>query len=239
MNQGLCTTSHRTDHKLFEVSKKSGRSTLKKVRLLYFTDPLCPVSYCITPQMTRLLEKYNNHFHLEYKMGGLMPLWEIYRNAGISTFDDMTTRWRNIGRKYGGNINGSVWSTDPPHSSFPPSIAYKAAQIQGIVKAQCFYHRLLQMAFIENKNISLWKHLYKAAEDTGLDPVRLKHDHSRKARDLFEEDLQLTESLGILGFPSFAFYIDNDVKTILEGYQKYEELESQLLTLIDTTNTKS
>lgn len=210
-------------------SKKHGSAC---VQIEFFTDPLCVPCQGMLMHLQKLEEKYGHHFGLELKMGGLMPMWELYRNNGIGTFEEMARHWQAAGLRCGVPTDGSVWLTDPPHSSFPPAIAFKAAQLQDAKKALKFFNRLGEMLFIENKNISRWKSLAQAAEQSGLDPVRLKVDHAREARHHFEEDILLTEKMEVMGFPTLYFKNDRGHKLELEGYQHFEVLEEKLLWLV-------
>lgn len=56
-------------------------------------------------------------------------------------------------------------------SSFPPSIAFKAAQLQGQQKSIWFIHEMREMMFLEKKNLAKWENMAKAAEKVDLDKI--------------------------------------------------------------------
>jgi predicted DsbA family dithiol-disulfide isomerase len=102
-------------------------------------------------------------------------------------------------------IDGDIWLKDPLDSSYPPSIAFKAAQIQDKSKALDFMRELREMVFLKKKNIAKWEHIAAAAEKVGLDTHKLKADFEGKAKELFQEDLKLAREMGVRGFPTMFF----------------------------------
>lgn len=213
-------------------SQTPGTTVDKTTHLLYFTDPLCVTSYTMAPAIQQLVQNENYNIQFELIMGGLIPHWDIYRNGGISTFEDMATRWMSVGKKYGTLVDGTVWLKDPPHSSFPPAIAYKAAQLQSRSKALLFYQRVQHMIFVDNLNISRWEIIRQAAEECELDSDQLKLDMPHTARLLFEEDLIRAENYGVMGFPTLVIEKPGGKTVTLEGHHNYTELEQAVQSFV-------
>ena len=106
-------------------------------------------------------------------MGGLLPDWS-YNSGGISKPSDVAYHWDEVSVYYDMPIDGDVWLEDPLNSSYPPSIAFKAAEIQDKDKAVNFLRILREMVFLKKKNITRWEYIAIAAEEAGLDVVKLK-----------------------------------------------------------------
>ena len=104
-----------------------------------------------------------------YRMGGLLPSWEVYNSGSISKPSDVAHHWDEVSVYYEMPIDGDVWLEDPLPSSYPPSIAFKAAQIQDEKKAIEFLRKIREMVFLEKKNITKWQYLELAAKQVGLD----------------------------------------------------------------------
>jgi predicted DsbA family dithiol-disulfide isomerase len=128
-------------------------------------------------------------------------------------------------------IDGDVWLKDPLPSSYPPSIAFKAAQMQNNEKAISFLREIREMVFLQKKNITKWEYLEVAAKKVGLDIVKFKNDYEGKARELFEEDLKLGSELGVRGFPTMFFTDTNGHKEMVYGSKPYNTFENALLKL--------
>ena len=135
-------------------------------------------------------------------MGGLLPSWNIYNSGGISKPSDVSKHWDEVSHYYEMPIDGDIWLEDPLESSYPPSIAFKAAQMQSEDKAVLFLRRIREMVFIEKKNITRWEYLLKAAKQCDLDTLKFHRDFDGEAKKAFEADLRLATGMKVRGFPT-------------------------------------
>ncbi|QMU28162.1 ClpXP adapter SpxH family protein [Adhaeribacter radiodurans] len=203
----------------------------KPVQILYFTDPICSSCWGIEPQLRKLKLEYGNYFDIDYKMGGLLKGWDVYGGSDVSNPTDVASHWDEASAYYGMPIDGDLWLEDPLPSSYPPSIAFKAAQLQGHEKGLNFLRRIKEMIFLEKKNITRWEHLQQAALETGLDVQTFKADFEGQAVQLFEKDLELARELGVRGFPTLFFTDADDNRFKVYGSKPYENYEQALLKL--------
>lgn len=210
-----------------------------KVRILYFTDPICSSCWGIEPQLRKLKLEYGDYFDIEYRMGGLLKGWDTYGGKDVNGPTSVAQHWDEAGAYYEMPIDGDLWLEDPLTSSYPPSIAFKAAQLQGAVKGMEFLRRIKEMVFLEKKNITKWMYLQQAATETGLDTVKFKNDFEGNAKALFEEDLALAKQLGVRGFPSIFFTDENNNRFLVYGSKPYEQYEQALLKLYPGAVKKS
>lgn len=231
---GVCelpgTAAATTDHHL--------PARQKPVRIIYFTDPICSTCWGVEPQLRKLLLEYGDLIEIEYHMGGLLPSWDIYSSGGISKPSDVAHHWDEVGAYYEMPIDGDVWLEDPLPSSYPPSIAFKAATIQDNKKALVFLRRIKEMVFLEKKNITQWEHLSAAARQAGLDTAQFKKDYEGKAAQLFQDDLDLGRKLGVRGFPTL-FFTDMQQQITVYGFRPYEQFEQAILKLYPQAVPKS
>lgn len=200
------------------------------LRMVYFTDPICSSCWGIEPQLRKLKLEYGDSLDIEYRMGGLLPGWN-YSSGGINGPKDVASHWDEASVHYDMPIDGDVWLEDPLSSSFPPSIAFKAAQMQDEEKAVGFQRAMRELLFLEKKNISKWEVVTAAAKKAGLDPTQLKVDFEGKAKQLFEEDLKLAGELGVRGFPTIFFFDQNGQRELVYGSKPYAFYEMAILKL--------
>lgn len=196
----------------------------KPVKIIYFTDPICSSCWGIEPQLRKLKLEYGDYVDVEYHMGGLLPDWS-YNSGGISKPSDVAHHWDEVSAHYQMPIDGDVWLEDPLSSSYPPSIAFKAAQMQDETKAIAFLRRIREMVFLEKKNITKWEHLANAATFVGLDATQLKQDYENTAKALFQKDLELARSLGVRGFPTLFFADSTGRREMVYGVKPYAAFE--------------
>lgn len=201
------------------------------LKVMYFTDPICSSCWGIEPQLRKLKLEYGQQVAIEYHMGGLLPDWS-YNSGGISKPSDVAGHWDEVSAHYQMPIDGDVWLEDPLDSSYPPSIAFKAAQMQDPQKALVFLRRIREMVFLEKKNITRWEHLESAATYASLDPLKMKTDMADRAKLLFQEDLQMARLLGVRGFPTLFFQDDYGNRQVVYGFRAYQDYEKALKTMV-------
>lgn len=200
----------------------------RPVKVIYFTDPICSSCWGIEPQLRKLSLEYGNNYDIECRMGGLLPDWS-YNSGGISKPAHVAPHWDEVSAYYDMPIDGDVWLEDPLSSSYPPSIAFKAAQMQDNKKANLFLRAIRELLFLQKKNITKWEFIELAGKKVGLDLTRFKTDYQGNAKDLFEMDLKEGRALGVRGFPTLFFTDALGNKEIIYGYQPYKTFEDALL----------
>jgi 2-polyprenyl-6-methoxyphenol hydroxylase-like FAD-dependent oxidoreductase/predicted DsbA family dithiol-disulfide isomerase len=196
----------------------------------YFTDPICSTCWIIEPAWKKLILEYGHCLEVRYIMGGLLPSWKDCKGK-IQSPSDAARHWREVADAYSMPIDPGVWTEDPLSSSFPPSIAFKAAQLQDEQKALLFLRRIREMIFLEKKNIMKWRFLETAALEVGLDTARFRRDYTGAARPAFEADLMMAKAFGVVSFPTLTFSNGAGESVRLKGHQHYKEFEKVILQL--------
>lgn len=197
----------------------------KEIQIIYFTDPICSTCWVIQPQLRKLQLEYADHVNIEYKMGGLLPSWDNFSRGGIQKPSDVAAHWEEVCSFYEMPVNQDIWLEDPLPSSYPPSIAFKAAQLQDTGKAVMFLRRIREMVFLEKKNIIQKEFLHRAAFEVGLDAARLLRDLEGRAQDMFRADLELADRLKIKELPTLFFSNKSGNQLKLSGLQPYKNFE--------------
>lgn len=202
----------------------------KPVKIIYFTDPICSTCWGIEPQLRKLKLEYGQLVEFEYRMGGLLPDWS-YNSGGISKPTDVAPHWDEVSRHYQMPIVGDVWLEDPLHSSYPPSVAFKAAQMQDEDKAIAFLRRIREMVFLEKKNITRWEHLANAAGDSRLNVALFEQDYRTDAVAMFQADLQLAAQWAVRGFPTLLVFNRDGRHEKVYGFKPYDVFESAITSM--------
>lgn len=214
------------------------KAGIKPIKIIYYTDPICSSCWGIEPQLRKLKLEYGEYIDIDYRMGGLLPDWS-YNSGGISKPSDVAHHWKEVSRYYEMPIEGDVWLTDPLHSSYPPSIAMKAAQMQDKTKALIFLRKLRERVFLDNKNITRWEVIQEAASYAGLDTTQLKQDYEGPAKQLFEEDLQYARTLGVRGFPTLFVSVAGKQPVTIYGFRPYDVFENAVKQLLPDARKES
>ncbi|OJV20778.1 MAG: hypothetical protein BGO30_05530 [Bacteroidetes bacterium 41-46] len=200
---------------------------VKPVKITYFSDPLCSYCWGSEPILSRLKRERGELFTIEYKMGGLMPDWSIF-GSNPEGPAIVGRHWPEASEKIGFKIDGSVWTTDPPASSYPPSIAFKAAMLQGEERGLQFYFLLRERLFHKRVNIAKTENIMDVAESAGLNMKSFVRDFEGRGRELFEEDLDFAKSLSIDLFPTYIFSSLSGKRSRLAGFIDFKRLVSAI-----------
>lgn len=215
------------------ISKKVVECTSdKEINLQYFSDPICSTCWVVQPLLRKLILEYGHYFNVENRMGGLLPSWENFNRGNISKPADVAPHWEEECLLYGMPIDGDIWLEDPLNSSYPPSIAFKAAQLQDSDLAALFLRRIKELLFVEKTNIVDVDFLSKVAFEIGLDSARFLKDYEQKAKDCFIEDLRLASELKVNMLPTLIFTNKQQEQVVTTGHQSYQDLERVILKLI-------
>lgn len=206
----------------------------KPILVHYFTDPICSACWGIEPQLRRLKLEYGAYLDIQYHMGGLLPSWDGFDSGGIRQPADVAHHWDEVSAYYQMPIVGDLWLKDPLGSSFPPSIAFKAAQLQNPSLAVPFLRRLREMVFMEGVNIANWPAIATAALQVGLDTVQLKRDFDGRANEAFDEDLRITRTMAVRGFPTLYFTDADQNRSVIHGVKSYTQFEQAVMRLLPT-----
>ena len=217
---------------LVPVIKNEKPPINKPLKILYFTDPICSSCWLIQPMLRKLKLEYDDYLDIDYIMGGLLPTWKDYNIGIIKSPVDAAKHWEDVSVLHNTPLDGDIWFEDPLDSSYPPSIAFKAAQLQSRDKAILFLRRIKEMVFLEKKNITKKEFIEKAALDCGLDSALLFKEIQTKAEALFMDDLSLAQEYGVKSFPTLFFTNESNNKITLNGirtYDKFEEIIKELI----------
>lgn len=219
-DSGICEIPMHNDSSAIEITQSA-----KPIKIVYFTDPICSSCWGIEPQLRKLKLEYGNTIEIEYRMGGLLPDWS-YNSGGISKPSDVAGHWGEVSHYYDMPIDGDVWLQDPLQSSYPPSIAFKAAEFQSKEKSLLFLREMREMVFLKKKNIAKWEVMAEAAKAVGLNVEQLKTDYEGRAKTAFDEDLKLARQYNVRGFPTLFFQDSTGIKATVYGTKPYLNYES-------------
>lgn len=231
LNDGFCNP----ETGICEIPTQNGTqentiaATEKPITIVYYSDPICSACWGVEPVINKLKLVYGDQINIEYHMGGLLPNWEVMQ--GRVTPTKLAEGSKQLSHHYEMPLNGDVWLKDPLQSSYPPSIGFKAAQLQDDKKAELFLRRLRELLFVESKNIAKKEVLEALASEIGLDVERFKKDFDHAAKEAFESDLKLAAEMGVRGFPYFNIANKDGQSEIIYGIKPFEGFEQALLSV--------
>jgi protein-disulfide isomerase-like protein with CxxC motif len=190
------------------------------------------------PQWRRLRYEFGERFSWRYRMGGMIADWRSYADPvnSISRPAQMGPVWMQVRHMSGMPLDDRLWIDDPPESSYPACLAFKAAELQSPRAAESYLRRLREAAMLQRRNIARGDVLLEIAEELAaetpedFDAVRFASDlDSPAAQEAFRDDLKLARYLEIGRFPALVLRLPGDPRALLlVGYRPYAILRAAL-----------
>jgi predicted DsbA family dithiol-disulfide isomerase len=211
------------------------------IRIDYYTDPLCCWSWALEPVWRSIRRRHGTQLEWRTVLGGMIENWSTYRDPvnDVHRPMHMAAVWHFAGKTAGVPIDPSIWHVDPPASSFPASLAVKAAALQGVDHGDAYLAHVREAAMLRRMNIARTDVLCELAgelatlQPEGFDAERFAEDlGGAAAKQAFAADLQRVHLLRIGRFPTFVVH-GPDGSRIAVGYRPVEVIES----LIDAVVT--
>ncbi len=228
---GVCEIAAGEPNETQQIDFKS----VKPIKVVYFTDPICSACWGLEPLLRKLKLEYGHILDVEYHMGGLLKDWS-YNKDGISSPSDVAKHWEEASETYDMPMLGDVMLDDPIMSSYPPSIAFKAAQIKSEATAINFLRTMREMLYLEKKNIEKWEFQKEAAQRVGLDISKLQKDMELEGKTNFENDLKLRQTMQVRGLPTLFFINSEGKSEIVFALRPYSFMEKAVLKVYPDTH---
>ncbi|ANU27773.1 ClpXP adapter SpxH family protein [Planococcus versutus] len=185
-------------------------NAIKPMELYVFVDPLNPQCWEMQGVIRKLQIEYGHYFSMRIVLST-----QIF------------------------NLNKTVLSAniDTDNLTHPvlPSVAIKAAELQGKRSGNRFLHKLQEHLFLQSKDVSSYNVLLEIAEEANLDQEEFKTDfHSVHTAKAFQCDLKITREMEINEVPSIVFFNecieDEGVKVSgLYSYDVYQTILQEMM----------
>ncbi|GAA0893662.1 hypothetical protein GCM10009122_33410 [Fulvivirga kasyanovii] len=205
----------------------------KKIRIEYYTDPLCCWSWSFEPQWRKLRYEYSDSISWRYVMGGMLTDWNTY-NDTVNTINkpaQMGPLWKEARHVSGMPINDRIWVEHPPRSSYPACLAVKAAELQGITAGDRLLRKIREAVMLRMMDVSDKQVLLQVAHELTeecpdvLNYAQFERDlSSKRSINLLKADLRKVRARGISRYPSLVFRKKGKRGIIITGYRPYHVL---------------
>jgi predicted DsbA family dithiol-disulfide isomerase len=188
------------------------------VRLIVWSDYLCPWCYVAATRLHRLREEFGDRIALEWRSYLLRP----YPNSArtLEEFRTYTESWARPASEPDAPAF-RVWESDsgPPSHSMPPHLVAKAAATFGADAFDRVHARLLEAYFGENRDITDAATLLALWDEVGLPAAEFGRAGEHALVEAVVREHNEAMSLGLTGVPAVQM-AGNDIP--LPGALPYE-----------------
>lgn len=175
---------------------------MDRVRLVAFSDYLCPWCYNGSVRLRRLEQEFEGRVELEFRAFLLRP---APRPGGrdLERFRAYTRTWeRPAAEPDAGGFRTWQGDAGPPSHSIPPQLVAKAAARLGDDAFRRMHESLLRAYFTESRDVTDPATLRALWQDAGLDPAGFaRHEDPALLRQVLGEHDEAIE-LGVTGVPA-------------------------------------
>lgn len=220
----------------YENSAESQTKTTEKedrVDITYYTDPLCCWSWALEPQWRKLRYEFGDQIRWQYCMGGLIPNWQTYKDPmnSVDRPAQMGPLWMEASQVSGMPIADSIWSLDPPASSYPACIAVKTAGLQSPQALEIYLRAVRESLMVQGNNVAQKEVLFEVAtwcesrSPKIFDAARfIQEFDSEASRVAFKDDLMKVRYQKIGRFPTLTITKPQQKGVLITGYRPYDVL---------------
>ena len=179
----------------------------KPLEIYLFIDPLCPECWGLEPIIKKLVIEYGRFFTLKHVLSGNLATLNMRKRHKPETIAKV---WERTASRSGMSCDGSLWLENPISSPFAPSLAIKAAELQGKRAGIRFLRKLQELLFLEKQNVSDISVLIDCATSVGLDVDEFdRYLQSTSASKAFQCDLKITSEMDVNEIPTLVFFNEN------------------------------
>ncbi|MGI8750249.1 MAG: DsbA family protein [Thermoleophilaceae bacterium] len=165
------------------------------VRVRVFTDPLCVWSWGSEPGIRSLMCEFGDDVLFTFSMAGLA--------RELSPDGALVHSWLDAAAESGMPADPRVLRGSPPRSSYPMSMAAKAAGDQGPAAAYRYLRALREGSVALRRKLDTTEALVEEARGAGLDAERFRVDlDSHGTVEAFGADMEAAAVLAASGDPA-------------------------------------
>ena len=199
--------------------------------LYYVYDPMCSWCWAFWPTWLKVLSKLPSHINVSYLLGGLAP--DSNLPMPLETQKYVRDNWIKIQKIVPGTeFNYDFWTLNEPRRSTYLSCRavisakkqhtnFEVLMIEGIQKAY----------YLNAQNPSNKDTLIKIAKDIGLNEKLFEEDlEATDVNELLLNQIQITKTMPISGFPSLVLVKEGNLETINIDYLKSNYIINQIIT---------
>lgn len=176
----------------------------KPIEVYVFVDPLCPECWSLEPYLKKLSIEYGRFFTIRPIITGHLDTLNRDKFSEPRRLKDI---WEKTAKRTGMSCDGDLWIENPISFPWKPSLAIKAAELQGKKAGRVFLRKVQEYLFLGKQNISDKDVLMNCARDAKLDISEFKSDlYSATAKKALQCDLKLTMEMEVDYIPTMVFF---------------------------------
>jgi len=186
--------------------------------IIYFGDPMCSWCYGFSNEVSEIKNAFPE-VDFQMIMGGLRP----YGTQTMGELKDfLKEHWEEIGHLTGQPFSYDILS-DPTfiYDTEPACRAVVAVRELQPTSELAFFKAVQKMFYNENKDPKLLISYQDVLKEFNIDAEAFEEKWtSTEFKEKTKADFQLSQQMGVRGFPSMVLKVGDQFQLISNGYQK-------------------
>lgn len=188
----------------------------EKPVLIYVGDPMCSWCYGFAPELSKAVNELKEKVDIQVVTGGLRP-YNTETMQDLAGF--LRGHWREVHERSGQPFSYEILQEDYVYDTEPPSRAVHVVRSMKPGIELDFFADLQTLFYEKNANMNTVESYLPLVKKYGLDPEEFKEKFASEAmKALVKVDFQLSESMGVRGFPSLILRKGEDYYLVSNGY---------------------
>jgi putative protein-disulfide isomerase len=195
---------------------------------------MCSWCFGFSKTLKTLLDELPVSVKVKRLLGGLAP--DSNKPMSEATRNMVRQNWQHIEQAIPGVLfNYDFWDNcEPRRATFPACRAVIAARQQGDAFDNLMTRKIQKAYYQQARNPSDNSTLIELASEIGLDQQAFSDDlASNETQQSLMEEISLSKSLGVNGFPSLVMECNGRYELIHTNYTKANLMLSQINTLLN------
>ena len=195
--------------------------------LIYVGDPMCSWCWGFSPVKHKLQEQCAGRAAVTLIVGGLHINWTEPQDDERKNF--LRHHWEEVGERSGQPFAYDILERDDFIGNTEP--AYRAVvtarEIEGNARALVLFAALQKAYYAENRDMDSGDVLCDLAAEHDFDRAAFAEMfNSQEMKDTTIRDFQMSQRLGVTGFPTLLVNDQHGYAYLTVGYQPYEQIEN-------------
>ncbi len=192
--------------------------------IIYVGDPMCSWCWGFSPVLKAIHDRFGEHAPIRIVVGGLRAGDTQLMNAEMKAY--VRHHWERVHEITGQPFCFDLFDRDDVAMNTEPACR-AAVTMRGLRPAATlpFFERLHRAYYVENLDMTSADNLSRLAAPFGIaaDDFSAAFE-SAEVREQTRSDFQLSQRLGVRGFPTIVLRDGDELSMLTAGYRPFEAL---------------
>jgi len=197
-------------------------------RIIYIGDPMCSWCYGFAPEIAQLATAAAPDFELVLILGGLRPFTTEPMDGRMREF--LEHHWDEVARRTGQPFSKAILERgDFVYDTEPACRAVVTVRNLAPARTAAFFAAVQRAFYAEGRDTNDTATYLACCSELGVDAGAFAAAFdSERMRRLTREDFELTQEMGVRGFPTVLVEEGDRVGLLTSGYAPAAELQAAL-----------